>query len=113
MGIRLDKPWTELTAANIDPLPAQLGVYQLADPDDGERIIKIGKADARCNFGMRTALTDEIAAHPGRRLLFRFEVNQQYTTRYDELLMVHVHDHGTVPEENVAENRDIGRLSPG
>lgn len=111
MGIRLEKEWIELSQANIDPLPAQLGVYQLADAD--ERVLKIGFAGARLNFGMRTALEAEIEAHPGAQLLFRYEINQQYTTRYDELLMVFVNDHGVVPGENIGEDRIIGRLSPG
>ena len=31
MGIRLEKAWTDLNAETIASLPAQLGVYQVAD----------------------------------------------------------------------------------
>ena len=44
---------------------------------------------------------------------FRVEVNQQYTTRYQELLMLHVHDHGDVPAGNQGKPLPrLGRLSP-
>jgi hypothetical protein len=44
---------------------------------------------------------------------FRYEVNQQYTTRYQELLMLHVADHGTLPVVNAADPPvRLGRLSP-
>jgi hypothetical protein len=44
---------------------------------------------------------------------FRVEVNQQYHTRFRELLMVHQADHGQLPPAN-AEDPPIGlgRLSP-
>lgn len=109
-GIRLDKEWIELTDAAVAALPAQLGVYQIADAD--QAVVKIGYAGALRAFGMRTALGDELAARAGSRTYFRYEINQQYTTRYDELLMVHVADHGELPAENRADGRRIGRLSP-
>ena len=31
MGVRLDKPWRELTAANVAALAGELGVYQLGE----------------------------------------------------------------------------------
>ena len=44
---------------------------------------------------------------------FRVEINQQYTTRYQELLMAHVADHGDVPTGNKGEALPrLGRLSP-
>jgi hypothetical protein len=36
----------------------------------------------------------------------------QYLTRHQELLMLHVADHGAVPEGNRAEEMRLGRLSP-
>ena len=41
------------------------------------------------------------------------EVNQQYRTRWFELLMVHQADHGSLPTDN-AKNPppNLGRLSP-
>ena len=44
---------------------------------------------------------------------FRVEVNMQYRTRWLEMLMVHQHDHGSLPPDN-AKNPPpaLGRLSP-
>ena len=44
---------------------------------------------------------------------FRVEVNQQYRSRWFELLMVHQADHGSLPPDN-AKNPppNLGRLSP-
>jgi hypothetical protein len=44
---------------------------------------------------------------------FRTEVNQQYTSRHLELLMLHVADHGSLPTVNQADPPPrLGRLSP-
>ena len=44
---------------------------------------------------------------------FRTEVNQQYTTRYQELLMLHVADHGSLPVVNQEDPPvRLGSLSP-
>ena len=50
---------------------------------------------------------------PAGAARFRTEVNQQYTTRYQELLMLHVADHGALPVVNQADPPPrLGRLSP-
>ncbi len=36
----------------------------------------------------------------------------QYLTRYQELLMLHIADHGALPEGNRQEKLTLGRLSP-
>ena len=43
---------------------------------------------------------------------FRVEVNQQYRTRWFELLMVHKADHGSLPADNAKNPPPLGRLSP-
>ena len=44
---------------------------------------------------------------------FRVEINMQYTTRYQELLMAYVADHGDVPVGNKGGALPrLGRLSP-
>ena len=110
MRVRLDKPWLPLDEAEIKKLQGQLGVYQIADAAGA--ILLIGEAGARSPFGLRTELQRELAARgPGFR--FRVEVNQQYRSRWFELLMVHQHDHGALPPDN-AKNPppNLGRLSP-
>ena len=49
MGIRLEKAWMDLNAATIASLPAQLGVYQVADSQG--TVLSVGYAGARHLFG--------------------------------------------------------------
>ncbi len=110
MGVRLEKPWCELTPANVAALAGELGVYQLADAEG--RVLRIGYAGGRTLFGLRSELAAALAT--GEAAKFRTEVNAQYMSRYDELLMVHVADHGALPPGNAADaRRRLGRLSPG
>ena len=112
-GLRLDKPWLALTAAAVAALPGQLGVYELGDADGA--VLRIGYAGGRTAFGLRSALGAELAARgaDSTATSFRVEVNQQYTTRWRELLMVHVADHGHLPPEQPDPGVRLGRLSPG
>ncbi len=110
LRLRLDKPWQPLTADAATRLPGQLGVYQVADAQG--TILFIGQAGGRSPFGLRTELQREASSRePGHQ--FRVEVNQQYRTRWFELLMVHQADHGSLPADN-AKNPPpgLGRLSP-
>jgi hypothetical protein len=109
-GVRLDKPWTDLTPEAVAALAGELGVYQLGDPQG--RVVRIGYAGGRTLFGLRSELQAALAA--GEAARFRTEVTAQYLSRYEELLMVHVADHGQLPPGNAAEGRRrLGRLSPG
>ena len=111
MSIRLDNPWQKLSAQNVEALTAHLGVYAIRDA--GGTFVRIGFAGGRSLFGLRGALADELARRPDDGFEFTTEINMQYTSRYAELLMVYVADHGDLP----ADNRDdppprLGRLSP-
>jgi hypothetical protein len=97
--------WRTLTEESAATAPATVGIIQLADPD--QRIIDIQFVGAHATFGMRGVL-GAVAAHLGQ-LMFRYEVNAQYLTRYDELLMVHHFQFGELP----ARNRDRGCRVPG
>jgi hypothetical protein len=108
MKLQMEKPWQALTPENVERLSGQLGVYQLAGPDGG--VIYIGFAGGKSLFGLR----GEVARHLGdpERVSFRCEVNQQYQTRWRELLMLHRRDHGEVPPLNAREGvPTLGRLS--
>jgi hypothetical protein len=107
--LRLDKPWRPLTAEQIARLPGQLGVYEIADAAGG--IVYIGQAGARATFGLRSELQRELTER-GAGHQFRVEVNQQYRTRWFELLMVHQADHGALPPDNARNPPPLGRLSP-
>jgi len=110
MRLRLDKPWQPLTAESAARLPGQLGVYQVADAKGV--VLFIGQAGARSAFGLRSELQRE-ASQRASGHQFRVEVNQQYRSRWFELLMVHQADHGGLPPDN-AKNPppNLGRLSP-
>ena len=110
MRLRLDKPWKPLTAESAARLPGQLGVYQVADASGA--ILFIGHAGARSPFGLRSELQREFAER-GEGCQFRVEVNQQYRTRWLEMLMVHQADHGSLPVDNARNPPpNLGRLSP-
>jgi len=111
MPLRLTKPWIELTAQAVRALPGQLGVYQLAD--SSERVVYIGFAGGRSLFGLRSELERALHQRPAGAARFRYEINQQYTTRHLELLMLHVADYGSLPAANAADPPPrLGRLSP-
>ena len=110
MGIRLEKPWQPLTSDVVDALPAQLGVFHVAN-DDGQ-ILTVGYAGARDLFGIRTALEREMERHGAAATQFRYEFTSNYRSRWDELLMLHLHDHGALPDHQDAEASRVGRLSP-
>ena len=109
MAIHLEKPWQPLTSEAIETLPGQLGVFELAD--DLGRVLYIGYAGGRSLFGLRSEVARARARAPDARR-FRTEVTMQYLTRHQELLMLHVADHGAVPEGNRGEALRLGRLSP-
>jgi hypothetical protein len=110
MRLRLDKPWQPLTSEAATKLPGQLGVYQIADA--AGKILFIGQAGGRSPFGLRSELQREHAERSAG-CQFRVEVNQQYRSRWFELLMLHQADHGGLPPDN-AKNPppNLGRLSP-
>lgn len=111
MSIRLEKPWIELSPEAVKALPGQLGVYQLADAEG--RVVYIGYAGGRSLFGLRSELERALAERPAGAVRFRTEVNQQYMSRHQELLMLHVADHGSLPAVNAADPPvRLGRLSP-
>jgi hypothetical protein len=111
MAIRLDKPWTVLDAETVRQLPGQLGVYQIADRDGA--ILYIGYAGGRSLFGLRSELERWLKLRAGQATRFRCEVNMQYISRHQELLMLHVADHGGLPAANAETDRQrLGRLSP-
>ena len=111
MAVRMEKPWIDLTPEAAKALPGQLGVYQLADAEG--RVVYIGYAGGRSLFGLRSELERALKERPAGAARFRCEVNQQYTSRHLELLMLHVADYGGLPAVNAADPPvRLGRLSP-
>lgn len=111
MTIRMTKCWQPLTAGEVRALTGQLGVYELADA--AGTVVFIGMAGGRSLFGLRGEVEKALASPPAGASQFRVEVNQQYLTRHQELLMLYVADHGALPVANRdAPPARLGRLSP-
>jgi hypothetical protein len=107
--VRLDKPWLELTPEAAAAVGGYMGVYQLADTDGV--VTRIGYAGGSSPFGLRGVLRAEAEAG-GHGIRFRYEVTTAYLSRYRELLMVHVTDHGALPVDNRDDPARVGRLRP-
>jgi len=107
MSIRLEKSWMPLTAENLKPVKGQLGVYQLGSEAEG--VTFIGYAGGKSLFGLKGEL--ETRRLKGPDTCFRIEVTSAYQTRYRELLMIHIADHGEPPRDN-GELPRLGKLSP-
>lgn len=110
MAIRLNKPWIPLDEG-IARLHGHLGVFQLADAE--QQIIYIGYAGGNSLFGLRgevTAMREKITGSA----FVRVEITTAYLSRYRELMMVHIADHGRMPSANMSTNPTLtlGKLSP-
>ncbi len=110
MAIRLNKPWIPLEEG-ITRLHGHLGVFQLADAE--QQIIYIGYAGGNSVFGLRGEVTTMCEKLAGSAFV-RVEITTAYLSRYRELMMVHIADHGSLPSANTSFNRPItlGKLSP-
>jgi hypothetical protein len=106
MAVRLAKPWQPLAEATA--LGGHLGVFELAD--EAGRVLFVGYAGGYSLTGLRGVVRDAAGRVAGART-FRVEVNSAYRSRYLELLMAHVADHGGLPPANAPEP-GLGRLSP-
>lgn len=106
MATRLDKPWCA-----VDQVPqllkGHLGVFQLADAE--QQVIYIGYAGGNSTFGLLGEVTQACGALP-QAMYFRHEITTSYLSRFRELMMVHIHDHGVAPQEN--PEIKLGKLSP-
>jgi hypothetical protein len=109
MAVRMSKLWHTLSQEAAAALPAQLGVYEIADADG--QTVAIRYAGGLTLFGLRQRVTEEAEAR-GPGFQFRVEVNQQYQSRWRELLMAYQADHNGLPAENKQDNMPLGVISP-
>jgi len=110
VAVRLTKAWSPVGGLPIAKLPGQMGVFELADRE--HKVLLIAEAGGRSRFGLRGELERELRDAPQARF-YRYEVTTAYRTRFIELLMAHVADHGDVPPLNVGRaTPSLGRLSP-
>lgn len=107
--IRLRGEWQRLDATSVAKVGGHMGVYELSSPRGD--VFHIGFAGGRSVFGLRGELERKLASNGNRQVWFRFEITTAYLSRYKEVLMVHVADHGSLPAENDA-GETLGRLSP-
>jgi hypothetical protein len=109
MAVRMNKPWLPLSANNVAAVGGYLGIYEI-QAESGETVY-IGCAGGRSRMGLMGELQRQLTERgPGHR--FRHEVNMQYLSRMQELLMVYVADHGAVPRDNAGDRLTLGRLHP-
>jgi hypothetical protein len=110
MAIEMTKPWQLLDKGGAARAGGYTGVYELGDSDG--RTLFIGFAGGRSKFGLRGELEKHLGKEGATR--FRTEVNTQYMTRYEELLMAYAAKHGTLPPWNVAagQKKMRGSLNP-
>lgn len=106
MSIRCVKPW--IPSDDRDELFGHMGIFQLGNAA-GE-VIFIGYAGGRSLFGLKGEIQSEFERLSDASC-YRFEINTAYLTRYQELLMIHIADHGVVPPHNELPP-NLGRLSP-
>ncbi len=98
----LNKPWRE--AGDWTGVWGQLGVYELADAEQG--VVFVGMAGGRSRFGLRGELMDAVARQGAS--YYRCEITSAYLTRYRELLMQYARDRRDVPPH--APALTLGRL---
>lgn len=101
----MSKDWVAKDDA-LRRLRGNLGVFQLGD-QHGE-VVYIGYAGGNSRFGLKgvvAAALEEVAA-----VSVRWEVNTAYVSRFKELMMVHIADHGAPPAHNPPVK--LGKLSP-
>ena len=107
MSLRLNKNWRQLNQAAVDQLKGELGVFQLADAN--KEVTFVGYAGSCSIFGLRS----EIRKHIDTASYYRTEITSAYSTRFQELLMLHYADFGSYPSLNSeSETSLLGRLSP-
>jgi hypothetical protein len=83
-------------------------VYQLGDATG--TVVRSGYAGGASRFGLARVLGDPATA--GDAVRFRYEFTTAYLSRYRELLMVHLADHGHLPPGNQDEVGGVGRIHP-
>ena len=113
------KPWIQPSEESIRAIPAVLGVYEIADAEGN--LLYIGQAGGREPFGLRTRMALHFGGDDPNPVLreraaqFRWESNQQYTSKRLEMLMQFQRDEGVEwpPAHPAGDWRDtpqLGRL---
>jgi hypothetical protein len=113
VSLEIKRSWRPLDVSRVSALPAQLGVFEIADATG--LVLFVGCAGGRSPFGLRGALVAEAQRPRPGAAQFRYEVTMQYSTRWRELLMGYVAHSGNLPRDNRVRGEHphrLGRLSP-
>lgn len=110
-GVYMQARWLPLDAGHVAEVGGYMGVYQVASSDG--TILAIGYAGGRSVLGLRGELAGRLEGASGGAQTFRFEITTAYLSRYKELLMAHLAQHGSLPVDNPEAATELGRLSPG
>ena len=103
-GVYMRSRWSPLDAEHVAEVGGHMGVYQLASPDGRDRVHRL----RRRSFGASACAASSRAGSKrpdARKLMFRIEITTTYLSRYKELLMAHVAQHGSVPIDNSERHR--------
>jgi hypothetical protein len=110
MGTRITSKWRELSTSEVAGVGGYLGVYEVRALD-GE-YLRIGYAGGRSRYGLRGELERLLGRYGADAALMRIEITSSYLSRYQELLAVHLHDHGRMPRDNDNDPSRIGVVTP-
>ena len=113
------KPWTPFSEETVAAIPGVVGVYEIADAAGA--LLFIGQAGGREPFGLRSRIASHFGAGEPNPVLreraaqYRWEANQQYTTKRLEMLMQYQRDEAVDwPPANAAgdwrDTPQLGRL---
>jgi hypothetical protein len=105
------REWQPLDEEHVEPVGGHMGVYELSGPKG--TVVCIGFAGGRSTFGLRGELREKLLQTNGDDRWFRYEITSSYLSRFRELIMIHIHDFGSLPVENAPDGYTFGRLSPG
>lgn len=110
MGVRMSSVWESLNAAEVAAVGGYMGVYEVCALD-GE-VVRIGYAGGQSRFGLRGELESQLERYGAESALMRIENTSSYLSRYQELMAVHLHDHGRMPRDNEDDPSRFGIVTP-
>jgi len=110
MGVRLDSPWQLLNASVAEAVGGYLGVYEVRSFDGN--YLRIGYAGGKSQYGLRGEIECLLEKYGAECVDVRFEITSSYLSRYQELLMLHMHDYGRLPRDNAEDPLRLGIITP-
>jgi hypothetical protein len=110
MSVRMSSAWQKLSALEVAGVGGYMGVYEVCTLD-GE-VVRVGYAGGQSRFGLRGELASQLELYGENCALMRVEITSSYLSRYQELVAVHLHDHGRMPRDNDDDPSRFGVVTP-